>query len=182
MTMTTDYKASLELKRLREHAGYSVRQFAAALREAGSEFGQSPSSYAYYENGYKKPYLPVELVDSLTPLLVGRGSPPIGEGQVFALAGWERGRLWKLRLEFTEKQNTKTKAQIEADLLAEIIQGIALELEALSLDLTKWHHARLVAEVYNRITATGDMHKPGSVAWEVAYACRIAKSVLQSDS
>lgn len=182
MAMTTNYKASLELKRLREHAGYSIRRFAAALREMGSDYGQSPSSYAYYENGYKKPYLPVELVDALTPLLVGRGTPPIGERQLLALAGPAYNSLWKIRVNFSEKQAGKTQAQIESDLLAEIIRGIELEAEALSLDLNEWQRARLMAEVYTRITATGSMRQPGMVAWEVAHACRIAKGVLQSET
>ena len=182
MTMPTNYKASLELKRLREHAGYSIRQFAAALREMGSDYGQSPSSYAYYENGYKKPYLPVDLVDALTPLLLDRGTPPIGERQLLALAGPPRNSLWIIRTKFLEKQNTRTRAEFEADLLAEIIRGVDLETEALSLQLSDRQRARLIAVVYQRIVATDSMDQPGMVDWEVAHACRIAKGVLQSNS
>ena len=180
--MTTNSKASLELKRLREHAGYSIRQLAAALRETGSDYGQSPSSYVYYENSYKKPYLPVDLVDALAPLLVDRGTPPIGERQVFALAGPIRNSLWMMRPKFTEKQSNMAKPEIETDLLANIMQRIELETDALSLQLGDRQKARIVAEVYQRIIATDSMHQPGAVDWEVAHACRIAKAVLQSGS
>jgi transcriptional regulator with XRE-family HTH domain len=182
MTMATLPKASLELKRLREHAGYSIRQIAAALRETGSDYGQSPSSYAYYENGYKKPYLPVDLVDALTPLLLDRGHPPISERQVFALAGTPRESLWIRPVNFTEKPDPRTQTEKEADLLAEIIQRIAQESEALSLEISEKQRARLVVEVYHRIIATGSMSQPGMVEYEVAHACRIAKGVLQSGS
>jgi len=175
--MTTNSVAALELKRLREHAGYSVRQLAAALREVGSEFGRSPSSYAYYENGFKKLYLPQELVHALAPLLVGRGSPPIGEQQLFALAGPPYS-LWKFKPIFTEKPNANGSPQIEADLLAEILQGIGSECEGLSLELTDLQRSRLAAEIYNQIIATDGMYQPGKVAYEIAHACRIAKVVL----
>ena len=175
--MTTNSVAALELKRLRAHAGYSVRQLAAALHEAGSEFGRSPSSYAYYENGFKKLYLPQELVQALAPLLVGRGTPPIGERQLFALAGPPHG-LWIIKPNFAEKPNAKMKPQIEADLLAEIFQGVASECEGLSLDLTESQRFRLTTEIYNQIIATDGMRQPGKVAYEIAHACRIAKVVL----
>lgn len=178
--MATHSKASLELKRLREHAGYSIRQLAAALRETGSDYGKSPSSYVYYENSYKKSYLPVDLVDALAPLLVDRGTPPIGERQVLALAGLPRQSLWKIRPTFTEKLENRTKSDIESELLAEIMQRIDVEKEALSLRLDGRQTAQLVAEVYNRIIAMDSMSRPGMVDWEVAHACRIAKAVLQS--
>jgi hypothetical protein len=179
--MATNSKASLELKRLREHAGYSIRQLAAALRETGSDYGKSPSSYVYYESSYKKPYLPVDLVDALTPLLVDRGTPPIGERQVFALAGPIRNSLWKIKPKFTEKRESRTQSEIETELLADIMQRIEIEKEALSLELDDRQKAQVVAEVYRRITAFDNMNRPGMVDWEVAHACRIAKVVLQSD-
>ena len=178
--MATNSKASLELKRLRAQAGYSVRQLAAALRETGSKYGQSPSSYAYYENDYKKPYLPADLVDALAPLLLDRGTPPIGERQVLALAGPQRQSLWVIKPKFSEKQGTKSKAEIETDLLAEIIQCIELETNALSLDLSDEQRARLVAEIYRRITTTDSARQPGMVDWEVAHACRFAKAFLRT--
>jgi transcriptional regulator with XRE-family HTH domain len=179
MTMSTNSKASLELKRFREQAGYSVRQLAAALRDTGSKYGQSPSSYAYYENEYKKPYLPMDLVDALVPLLRDRGTPPIGERQILALAG--RNSLWSMRLDFNEKPGFKTKIEIEADLLAEIFSRVELEAEALELRLTGEQQARLVAEICRRVTATDSAQQPGLVEWEVAHACRLAKAFLQSN-
>lgn len=180
MTMTMNSKGALELKRLREHAGYSIRQLAAALRDTGSKYGQSPSSYAYYETDFKKPYLPVELVDALTPLLLGRGKPPIGERQVLALAGSPRNSLWIIRTRFAEREGVKTKTEIEADLLAEVIHSIDLETSALSLDLSDQQRARLVAEIYRRLTTTDSAQQPGMIDWEVAHACRFAKAFLQS--
>lgn len=180
MTMTMNSKASLELKRLREQAGYSIRQLAAALRDTGSKYGQSPSSYAYYETDYKKPYLPVELVDALTPLLLDRGKPPIGERQVLALAGPPRNSLWVIKPRFSEPNEIKTKTEIEADLLAEVIHSMDLETAALSLDLSDQQRARLVAEIYRRITTTDSARQPGMIDWEVAHACRFAKAFLQT--
>ena len=180
MTMTMNTKASLELKRLREHAGYSIRQLAAALRDTGSKFGQSPSSYAYYETDFKKPYLPVELVDALTPLLLDRGKPPIGERQVLALAGPTRNSLWVIRHRFAEREGLKTKTELEADLLAEVMHSMDLETAALSLDLSDQQRARLVAEIYRRIMTTDSARQPGMIDWEVAHACRFAKAFLQT--
>ncbi len=181
MTMSTNSKASLELKRLREQAGYSVRQLAAALRDTGSKYGQSPSSYAYYENDYKKPYLPVDLVDALAPLLRDRGQPPIGERQILALAGGDRNSLWVIKPKFTERPGFKTKIEIESDLLAEIFRGVELETEALDLSLTGQQQARLVAEICRRVTIGDGARQPGLVEWEVAHACRLAKAFLQSN-
>jgi transcriptional regulator with XRE-family HTH domain len=178
--MSTNSVAALELKRFREQAGYSVRQLAAALRDTGSKYGQSPSSYAYYENDYKKPYLPLELVDALVPLLRDRGTPPIGERQILALAGGGHNSLWYIRPKFTEKPAFKTKIEVEADLLAEIFAGVELETAALELSLTGRQQARLVAEICRRVTATDGPRQPGFVEWEVAHACRLAKAFLQS--
>jgi len=180
MTMGTNSVASLELKRFRELAGYSVRQLAAALRDTGSKYGRSPSSYAYYENDYKKPYLPGDLVDDLVPLLRDRGTPPIGERQIFALAGGDRNSLWVIKPKFSEKPGFKTKIEIEEDLLAEIFGGVQLETAALELSLTGQQQAKLVAEICRRVTATDGARQPGIVEWEVAHACRLAKAFLQS--
>ena len=178
--MTTPSPSALELKRLRERAGYSVRQLAAALRELGSKYGRSPSSYVYYENDYKKLYLPVELVDALTPLLLDRGTPPISEDQLFALAGPDRNKLWKIRPRFSERQGNRKKEEIEADILAEILELVESESGALSLGLSDKKKAYLVAEIYRRITITGNAEQPGRIDWEVAHACRFAKRLLQS--
>jgi transcriptional regulator with XRE-family HTH domain len=181
MTMSTNSVAALELKRFREQAGYSVRQLAAALRDTGSKYGRSPSSYAYYENDYKKQYLPVDLVDALVPLLRDRGAPPIGERQILALAGSKRDSLWVIKPKFSERSMLKTKIEVEMDLLAEIIRGVELEMGALELGLTGDQQARLVVEICRRVTAVDGARQPGLIEWEVAHACRLAKAFLQSD-
>lgn len=177
--MSTNSIASLELKRLREQAGYSVRQLAAALRDMGSKYGQSPSSYAYYENDYKKPYLPVDLVDALAPILRDRGKPPIGVQQVLALGGAERKHLWSIKPVFSEKPGFKSKIEIKADLFEEVIQGVQVEAEALELSLTPLQQSRLVTEICRRISTADSARQPGLVGWEVAHACRFAKAFLQ---
>ena len=55
-----------QLKQLREAAGMSVRQVAAALE-------MSSSGYAHYENRYKEPLLPLPMVEALAPLFEARG-------------------------------------------------------------------------------------------------------------
>lgn len=70
-------KAALSLKRLRERAGLSVRETAEAL-------GRPASSYASYEDKYKKPFLPIDLVHALIPVLAPRG---VKAEELFALAG-----------------------------------------------------------------------------------------------
>lgn len=178
--MTTQSPAALELKRLRERAGYSVRQLAAALRELGSKYGRSPSSYVYYENDYKKLHLPVELVEALVPLLLDRGTPPISEHQLYALAGQARDKLWIIRPDFSEKQATKKKGEIEAEILAEILQLLEAESNALSLDLSDKKKAYLAAEIYRHLMITGEAGQPGRIDWEVAHSCRVAKLAVQS--
>ncbi len=69
------------LKSLRERAGFTIRELAAALE-------QPVSTYSSYERAtYKKRYLPVELTEKLIPVLTGLGSPPITREDVLALSG-----------------------------------------------------------------------------------------------
>jgi hypothetical protein len=70
--------ASRKLKQLRQRAGLSIRQVAQAL---GMEYG---SSYQHYEDRYKKPLLPLELVLKLVPIFAPAG---IEAGELYALAG-----------------------------------------------------------------------------------------------
>ncbi len=58
--------SALRLKELRLEADLSVRAMAKAL-----EMG--PTSYQHYEDRYKKPYLPFEFIEKLTPVLLKRG-------------------------------------------------------------------------------------------------------------
>lgn len=50
------------------------------------------SSYQRYEdsNMYKRQYIPLELAEKLARAFSGRGSPPIQENEVLALAGLKR--------------------------------------------------------------------------------------------
>ena len=59
-------KAGLGLKRLRERTGMSVREVAAAI-------GRPTSTYASYENKYKKRFLPADLILALLPVFTARG-------------------------------------------------------------------------------------------------------------
>jgi len=70
--------ASRKLKQLRQRAGLSIRQVAQAL---GMEYG---SSYQHYEDRFKKPLLPLELVLKLVPIFAPAG---IEAAELYALAG-----------------------------------------------------------------------------------------------
>lgn len=179
ITMSTNLVGPVTLKRLRKRAGYSVRQLAAALRDMGSKYGRSPSSYAYYENDYQRPYLPVDLVDALVPILRDRGEPPISVNEVLALGGAERKHIWLTRPTFSEKPGLKSKIEIETDLFEEVIQGVQIEAEALELSLTPQRQSRLVAEICRRISTAESARQPGFVSREIAHVCRFARAFLQ---
>ena len=66
------------LKQIRARAGLSIRQVAEAL---GMEHG---SSYQHYEDRFKKPLLPLDLILRLVPIFAPRG---IDSAELFALAG-----------------------------------------------------------------------------------------------
>ena|SRR5208282_1006501 len=70
--------ASRRLKQLRVQAKLSIREVAHAL---GMEYG---SSYQHYEDRFKKPFLPLELVMRLIPIL-GRGG--VQPKDIYALGG-----------------------------------------------------------------------------------------------
>src|SRR5208283_1565464 len=70
--------ASRRLKQLRREAKLSIREVAHAL---GMEYG---SSYQHYEDRFKKPFLPLDLVMRLIPIL-GRGG--VQPKDIYALAG-----------------------------------------------------------------------------------------------
>jgi transcriptional regulator with XRE-family HTH domain len=74
---------AIKLKELRNQAGLSMREIA---RLAGME----KPTYQHYEARYKRPYLPVDLVDRIEPILAARGIPP---HEVRALAGAGTGGL-----------------------------------------------------------------------------------------
>ncbi|HLJ21411.1 MAG TPA: S24 family peptidase [Stellaceae bacterium] len=66
------------LKQVRTRAGLSIRQVAEAL---GMEHG---SSYQHYEDRFKKPLLPLDLILRLVPIFGPRG---VEAADLFALAG-----------------------------------------------------------------------------------------------
>ena len=76
--MPTVSAASRQLKLLRRRAGLSIREVAQAL---GMEHG---SSYQHYEDRFKKPLLPLDLVMKLVPIFEAGGVEP---GELYALAG-----------------------------------------------------------------------------------------------
>ncbi len=78
--MATQSESARGLKALRERAGMTVRELAR-------ELGKSPSGYAFYENDYKRPFLPPELTRALVPLLAGLGEPPVTDAEVLELSG-----------------------------------------------------------------------------------------------
>jgi phage repressor protein C with HTH and peptisase S24 domain len=76
--MPTVSAASRQLKQLRQRAGLSIRDVAQQL---GMEHG---SSYQHYEDRFKKPLLPLELVMKLVPIFEAGGVEP---SELYALAG-----------------------------------------------------------------------------------------------
>lgn len=74
---------SKHLKELRTKAGLSVRETAAAV-------GRPTSTYQNYEDAFKKPFLPVELVRALVPVFEAKGIDP---QEVWALAGVSKGDI-----------------------------------------------------------------------------------------
>src|SRR5262250_597691 len=74
--------AARQLKVLRSRAGLSIREVAQAL---GMEHG---SSYQHYEDRFKKPYLPLDLIHKLVPIFEPGGVDPT---ELYALAGVTAG-------------------------------------------------------------------------------------------
>jgi len=70
--------AARKLKELRQRAGLSIRDVAHAL---GMEHG---SSYQHYEDRYRKPHLPLDLMRKLAPILAKGG---VEAAELLALAG-----------------------------------------------------------------------------------------------
>lgn len=74
-------RAAARLKALREQSGLTVREVARLI-------DRPASTYASYEDKYKKPFLPLDLVRALVPVLEPRGIDP---DALLALAGVGRG-------------------------------------------------------------------------------------------
>lgn len=67
--MTQASRAAKKLKELRRRAGLS-------LREMAREIGWGATRYQHYEDRYKKPFLPTEVLDAVWPILTRRGVSP----------------------------------------------------------------------------------------------------------
>jgi transcriptional regulator with XRE-family HTH domain len=76
--MTEISAVSRRLKQLRQRSGLSIREVAQAL---GMEHG---SSYQHYEDRFKKPLLPLDLIRKLVPIFEPAG---IDSAELYALAG-----------------------------------------------------------------------------------------------
>lgn len=77
LPMAKQSAVALRLKRLRERTGLSVRDFA-------EQIGRGASSYSWYEDGFKKQFLPPDLVKAILPPLMARGIP---EADILELGG-----------------------------------------------------------------------------------------------
>ena len=64
-----------------------LRARAIGLRELARAIGWDPSRYQYYEDGFKRPLLPVDLIERIRPHIVGKGDPPVSAADLLALAG-----------------------------------------------------------------------------------------------
>jgi transcriptional regulator with XRE-family HTH domain len=172
--MATESKAASELKKLRERAHMSVRQLAMALKSAGSKYGRSASSYAYYENEYKKPYLPADLVEALGPVLANRGDPPISERQVAALAGVRGGSLWLHPDPVGETVKRPKTGKIDPDLLSEILLRITLFEQDRQMTLAPRQRAYLASRIYGRIADVPRSARPARLDAEFADIAELA--------
>jgi phage repressor protein C with HTH and peptisase S24 domain len=75
--MTDISEAARRLKALRERSGLAMREVAEAL-------GWTLTRYQHYEDRYKRPHLPLDLVRALLPLFEPRG---VGAAELLELAG-----------------------------------------------------------------------------------------------
>jgi SOS-response transcriptional repressor LexA len=66
----------------------AIRARAIGLRPLARAIGWEASKYQYYEDQFKKTYLPRDFIEMIKPHLVGRGHPPITLAELDALAGY----------------------------------------------------------------------------------------------
>lgn len=173
--MATQSKAALELKHLRERAGYSVRQIAAALKAVGSPYGGSASTFAYYESQFRRPYLPGDLVESLVPLLEGRGDPPITKRQVLALGGPAFNSLWVASGVVGDRAATKPAGEIDADLLTEILARISDLAANSGITLSDRQRAGLAARIYRQTARLPRAEQAAALDREMAEILEIGR-------
>lgn len=178
--MTSRSKAALELKRLRERAGYSVRQLAAALAESGSPYGRSPSTFAYYESQFRRPYLPGDLVESLAPLLAGRGDPPITERQVLALGGPRFNSLWVASGVIGDASPGNATVELDVDLLAGVLERIARLATDRGIALSERQRAWLAARLYRQAIHLPSGERSAALDREIGEILEIGRLFFES--
>ncbi|UYN96565.1 MAG: S24 family peptidase [Enhydrobacter sp.] len=65
----------------------SIRARAIGLRPLARAIGWEASKYQYYEDHYKKTWLPRDFIERIKPHVVGLGHPPVTVAELDALAG-----------------------------------------------------------------------------------------------
>ncbi|HSE79325.1 MAG TPA: S24 family peptidase [Alphaproteobacteria bacterium] len=124
--MANQSSVAVQLKRLRERANLSVREVAAAIEKPAS-------TYASYEDKYKKSYLPVDLVKELIPVFTRRG---ITEEELYALAGLEHARRARARGRHGGGDDGRMATLMELDLRAGAGQVSMIDSERIAAE---WH-------------------------------------------
>ena len=124
--MANQSSVAMQLKRLRERANLSVREVAAAIAKPAS-------TYASYEDKYKKSYLPVDLVKELIPVFTRRG---ITEEELYALAGLEHARRVRARARHGGGDDGRMATLMELDLRAGAGQVSMIDSERIAAE---WH-------------------------------------------
>jgi phage repressor protein C with HTH and peptisase S24 domain len=74
------------LKSIRDRTGIGLRELARLI-------GWDHSRYQYYEDSYKKAYLPLDLIERIKPHLVGLGDPPVTTAEIDSLCQLPRATL-----------------------------------------------------------------------------------------
>ena len=157
--MANQSSVAMQLKRLRERANLSVREVAAAI-------DRPPSTYASYEDKYKKAYLPIELVKELIPVFSQRG---VGEEELYALAGLDMARPPRSRLRTPAAEDGRMATLTELDVRAGAGNASIVENERIA---SEWQvpanlfHAQTSApaSALRIITIYGDSMEPELIA------------------
>ncbi len=123
--MANQSSVAVQLKRLRERAHLSVREVAAAIEKPAS-------TYASYEDKYKKSYLPVDLVKELIPVFTRKG---ISEEELYALAGLEHARRTRARARIGDDEG-RMATLMELDLRVGAGHASMAENERIA---SEWH-------------------------------------------
>jgi len=101
------------LTRFRKRAGLSMDGLAHAVG-----YSYASALQRYESPDYAKEYFPLEFVERIAPALVGKGEPPIQEGEVYmALAGVQRAK-------YTSFQETETHATLERSTTPQAIPAL----------------------------------------------------------